>query len=418
MSELASLQRAFASGLLGQDDAILGHIQPGRFAPDALLQIYRTNFILGLTEVLASSYPAVRAMVGETFFEAAARGFVLAAPLEEGSVMDYGEGFGDWLALDPTNSMLTNTAYFAYDAMLMEQIASKLGKESDKMRFKNLYEQIKASFNKHFVDNEGYTYAPSTSSIFGKPVESGWGSGPEGDPKRVDTQTSYVVPLQFGLFDEQNKPKAIQHLVDNVRKHGNTLTTGFIGTPYLNLVLSDNGFDDLAYTLFEQTAYPSWLYPVLQGATTIWERWNSYTIINGFGPVDMNSFNHYSYGAIEEWMMAYSVGIQRNENKPGYKDFILQPKFGGSFTHITGFFDSVYGRIESGWNKQGNQIVYKAKVPANTTATLHLQVSDPKMIKAPEGASFIKYEKGEALYSLQSGDYQFVIKINKPVDKL
>ena len=332
-------------------------------------------------------------------------------------IQPYG-GFGDWLALDPTNSMLTNTAYFAYDAMLMEQIASKLGKESDKMRFKNLYEQIKASFNKHFVDNEGYTYAPSTSSIFGKPVESGWGSGPEGDPKRVDTQTSYVVPLQFGLFDEQNKPKAIQHLVDNVRKHGNTLTTGFIGTPYLNLVLSDNGFDDLAFTLFEQTAYPSWLYPVLQGATTIWERWNSYTIVNGFGPVDMNSFNHYSYGAIEEWMMAYSAGIQRNENKPGYKDFILQPKFGGSFTHITGFFDSVYGRIESGWNKQGNQIVYKAKVPANTTATLHLQVSDPKMIKAPEGASFIKYEKGEALYSLQSGDYQFVIKINKPVDKL
>lgn len=92
MSELASLQRAFASGLLGQDDAILGHIQPGRFAPDALLQIYRNNFILGLTEVLASSYPAVRAMVGETFFEAAARGFVLAAPLEEGSVMDYGGG--------------------------------------------------------------------------------------------------------------------------------------------------------------------------------------------------------------------------------------------------------------------------------------------------------------------------------------
>ncbi|MEA9423549.1 putative DNA-binding domain-containing protein [Aeromonas caviae] len=106
MSELASLQRAFASGLLGQDDAILGHIQPGRFAPDALLQIYRNNFILGLTEVLASSYPAVRAMVGETFFEAAARGFVLAAPLEEGSVMDYGEGFGDWLARLPTTAAL------------------------------------------------------------------------------------------------------------------------------------------------------------------------------------------------------------------------------------------------------------------------------------------------------------------------
>ena len=107
-------------------------------------------------------------------------------------------------------------------------------------------------------------------------------------------------PLQFDLFNEKNKPLAIRHLVENIKKHNYTLTTGFIGTPYLNLVLSDNGYDDVAYKLFEQTAYPSWLYPVLQGATTIWERWNSYTLVNGFGPVDMNSFNHYSYGAIEE----------------------------------------------------------------------------------------------------------------------
>lgn len=129
MSELASLQRSFASGLLGEDGAILARIQPGRFAPDALLQIYRNNFILGLTEVLASSYPAVRAMVGETFFEAAARGFVLTAPLEEGSVMDYGEGFGDWLEGLPTTRALPWLGELARFEWLLER-ASLLAPES------------------------------------------------------------------------------------------------------------------------------------------------------------------------------------------------------------------------------------------------------------------------------------------------
>ncbi|WP_395949701.1 putative DNA-binding domain-containing protein [Aeromonas mytilicola subsp. aquatica] len=129
MSELASLQSAFASGLLGQDDAILGHIQPGRFAPDAVLQIYRNNVILGLTEVLASSYPAVAAMVGEAFFAAAARGFVLAEPLEEGSVMHYGEGFGDWLTHLPTTSALPWLGELARFEWLLER-ASLLAPEA------------------------------------------------------------------------------------------------------------------------------------------------------------------------------------------------------------------------------------------------------------------------------------------------
>lgn len=165
----------------------------------------------------------------------------------------------------------------------------------------------------------------------------------------MDTQTSYVVPLQFDLFNEKNKPLAIQASGKRISRNIIIrLTTGFIGTPYLNLVLSDNGYDDVAYKLFEQTAYPSWLYPVLQGATTIWERWNSYTLVNGFGPVDMNSFNHYSYGAIEEWMIAYTLGIQRDEEQPAYKHIILQPRIGGTFSFIRGHYDSAYGRIESG----------------------------------------------------------------------
>lgn len=196
---------------------------------------------------------------------------------------------------------------------------------------------MKRSFNDLFVNEEGRTFAPTVESIFGKDSQVGmWPGTAATEAKIVDTQTSYVVPLQFDLFNEKNKPLAIRHLVENIKKHNYTLTTGFIGTPYLNLVLSDNGYDDVAYKLFEQTAYPSWLYPVLQGATTIWERWNSYTLVNGFGPVDMNSFNHYSYGAIEEWMIAYTLGIQRDEEQPAYKHIILQPRIGGTFSFIRG----------------------------------------------------------------------------------
>ena len=277
--------------------------------------------------------------------------------------------------------MLTNTAYSAYDALIMEQVAAALGKKADQERFRRLYEAIKESFNRHFVDGEGRTFAPAATELFGEKVAV-W-------PGQVAD-----VPLQFDLFNEKNKPLALRHLVEKIRANGYKLTTGFIGTPYLNLVLSENGYDDVAYRLFEQTAYPSWLYPVLQGATTIWERWNSYTLVNGFGPVDMNSFNHYSYGAIEEWMMAYSIGIQRDERHPGYKRFVLQPRIGGSFSFIRGHFDSVYGRIESGWRKEGKKTIYEATVPA-------------KIELGEAGATYVGQKDGRVVYELKPGAYCF-----------
>ena len=315
-------------------------------------------------------------------------------------------GFGDWLAIESTNSMLTNTAYSAYDALIMEQVAAALGKKADQERFRRLYEAIKESFNRHFVDGEGQTFAPAATELFGEKVAV-WPGQVADEEQTVDTQTSYVVPLQFDLFNEKNKPLALRHLVEKIRANGYKLTTGFIGTPYLNLVLSENGYDDVAYRLFEQTAYPSWLYPVLQGATTIWERWNSYTLVNGFGPVDMNSFNHYSYGAIEEWMMAYSIGIQRDERHPGYKRFVLQPRIGGNFSFIRGHYDSVYGRIESGWRKEGKKTIYEATVPANTTATLYLPAISVKIELGEAGATFVGQKDGQAVYELKSGAYRF-----------
>ena len=321
-------------------------------------------------------------------------------------------GLGDHLAIERTNIGLTNTAYYAYDALLMTKIAKALGKNEDSRRYAELYENIKKAFNKKYVRKaDGVTIAPYAAMRFpGMPVPAN--SPKDGDIVPVDTQTSYDIPLYVGIFDDDVKQMAVNNLVKNIEDHGNTLTTGFVGTPYLALVLSENGRDDVAYTLFEQTKYPSWLYPVKQGATTMWERWNSYTIENGFGPVEMNSYNHYAYGAIAEWMFAHSLGIQRDEEKPGYKHIILQPKVGGTIGHANGFFESPYGVIKSGWEKTADGYIYRVTVPANTTASLTLQaasIASVKVVKGSEGVGPFRSLSGKVMAELKSGSYEFMV---------
>jgi alpha-L-rhamnosidase len=324
---------------------------------------------------------------------------------------------GDHLAIEPTNNSLTNTAYYAYDAWIMERIAGQLGHSDDEERYAKLYQYIKERFNEKFVQKSGITQAPYVPPFRRNvPVDPPPGSPAPGEDYPVNTQTSYVVPLQADLFNEKNKPLAVKHLIDNIEQHNRTLTTGFIGTPYLNLVLSENGHDDMAYALFEQTVYPSWLYPVLQGATTMWERWNSYTIENGFGPVDMNSFNHYAYGAIGEWMFSHSLGIQRDERHPGYKHFLMQPKVGGEMMFANGYFESPYGRIASGWEKTSGGYIYRATVPANTDATLILVapgISSVTTLKGSDGVGAMRFADGKVTASLKSGTYEFEVTTGK-----
>ncbi|MBQ5438558.1 MAG: glycoside hydrolase, partial [Bacteroidales bacterium] len=317
-----------------------------------------------------------------------------------------GEGYGDWVALEHTNSPLTNTAYYAYDALLMEKVATALGKYADAAKWKELYERIKAAFNREFVGPDGVT--KESKHV---PPYNEWIAGSADASFKANTQTSYVVPLQAELFDDAHKPLALQNLVENVAAHGYKLTTGFIGTPYINLVLSRNGFDNVAYELFEQREYPSWLYPVLQGATTMWERWNSYTIRQGFGPVDMNSFNHYAFGAIEEWMFSWMLGIQPVEEDPGYHSFTLTPRVGGSFEFVRGHYDSIYGRIESGWQwLEDGSLRFDFAVPANTTAELTLPVSEDSDVRVTLGAAYAAAGDRPGRYTLPSGRYSFVIK--------
>jgi alpha-L-rhamnosidase len=329
---------------------------------------------------------------------------------------------GDWLG--PQNNQLGTaflvTAYHVYDLGIMIKVAKLLGKADDADKFAKMYEERKAFFNKQFVNPDHKTMGLIGGGGFGRPAKA-----PE--LKLADTQTSYAVGLALGVFNTENEPFMVQNLKETIERENKdddgivrpeySLMTGFIGTAWISKALSDNGYSDLAYRLLQNNKYPSWLYSVDQGATTIWERLNGYTVENGFGGNNsMNSFNHYSFGAVGQWMMAYSLGIQRGD--PGFKKFVLQPEPDptGQMTWAKGYYDSMYGRISSSWKLENGVLSYEVTVPANTTATLYLPAASDKgitesgkpAVKA-KGVKFIGMEHGKAIYELASGNYQFIV---------
>jgi alpha-L-rhamnosidase len=330
---------------------------------------------------------------------------------------------GDWLG--PQNDALGSpylaNAYYAYDLGIMAKVAALLGKTDDASKYREQYEKRKAYFNTTFVNAEKKTLATGTGG-FGGPRRPA-GVAPEF--RVADTQSSYAVGLGMGLFNDDLVPQMVTNLADTVTRENKddggvtrpaySLMTGFIGTSWISKALSQNGQSELAYRLLHNTKYPSWLYAIDQGATTIWERLNGYTVENGFGGNNsMNSFNHYSFGAVGQWMLAHSLGIERET--PGFKTFILQPEPDptGVMTSAEGYYDSMYGRISSAWRVQGPTLTYTATVPANTTATLYLPTSSAESVKEDgrdvrfvNGVAFLRFERGRAVYALQSGSYVF-----------
>jgi alpha-L-rhamnosidase len=335
---------------------------------------------------------------------------------------------GDWLG--PQNNVLGTaflaTAYQAYDLGIMAKVAEALGKSADAAKYRAQYEKRKAFFNTTFVNPERKTLAVVGRGDFG-----GFGDpskpAPPPEFRVADTQTSYAVGLGMNLFNSETVRSMAAELAETVSRENKdddgklrpkySLMTGFIGTSWISQALSDNGYSEQAYRLLENNRYPSWLYSVDQGATSIWERLNGYTVENGFGGNNsMNSFNHYSFGAVGQWMIAYSLGIQRDE--PGFRRFILQPEPDptGSITWAEGHYDSMYGTIHSAWKVDGRVLTYRATVPANTVATLRLPTSDAASVKEggklaakATGVEFLRYEGGRAIYKLDSGTYEFVV---------
>ncbi len=262
-------------------------------------------------------------------------------------------GFGDWLAQDGTGRVdggtpkdLIGTAFVAYDASLMAKIARVLGKTNDATQYDALFERIRDRFVRRYVTPDGMVYP--------------------------GTQTAYCLALHFGLLPETLRQTATDALVADIKSRGHKLTTGFVGSPYLPHVLSDNGRADIAYKLLHQKNWPSYLYAVTQGATTIWERWDGWTHDKGFQDAGMNSFNHYAYGAIGDWVYQRVAGIGLDEAKPGYKGIVLRPlPFGSGLTFAKAHLETVYGRVESAWQLDGETLTWNVTVPPNTTATAH-----------------------------------------------
>jgi alpha-L-rhamnosidase len=304
-------------------------------------------------------------------------------------------GFGDWLALDGsdgreggTSKELIGTAFFAYSTRLMADIARILGKEEDVLRYSALSDEARAALVKHYVNEVGTI--------------------------RGETQTSYILALHFDLFPEKLRQRAAAELVRNIQTRNNHLSTGFVGTPYINWVLSEAGYLETAYTLLKQTTWPSWLYSVTQGATTIWERWDGWTHDKGFQDQTMNSFNHYAYGAVGAWMYAVIGGIDLDPDQPGYKHIIMHPQPGGGLTYATAELHSMYGMIRSAWTQENNVFDWRITVPANTTATVYVPAKDishvtenGQPVENAKGITFLRMENGFAVFDVMSGSYVF-----------
>jgi alpha-L-rhamnosidase len=253
------------------------------------------------------------------------------------------KGFGDWLSIEaPTSHELIGTAFFAHAADLMSKFAEITGRPADAKKYAKRFEEIKKSFQNRYVTKDGLI------------VNS--------------TQTSYLLGLHFNLLADNHRAIAIKEIVGDVAKRNGHLSTGFVGASYLNPELTLGGRTDIAYQLMAQTSWPSWLYSVTKGATTIWERWDGWTEEKGFQDPGMNSFNHYAYGAIGAWMYDTILGIQSVE--PGFSKFRLAAKPGGKLTWAKGHLDTAYGPIESSWKVDGSKFTWDIAVPPNTTATV------------------------------------------------
>lgn len=262
--------------------------------------------------------------------------------------------FGDWLFYRPfddndgssavTNKYLIAQCFYAHSVDIVINTARVLGKNDDVTKYSTLLKNVKDAFLKEYVTPNGR-------------LVSG-------------TQTAMVLALNFDMLPEAMRAKTASALVDNIREYDNHLTTGFLGTPYLCHVLSRFGYDDVAYTLLLQESYPSWLYPVKMGATTIWERWDGIRPDGSFQTPGMNSFNHYAYGAIGDWMYRVVAGIDTKQGAPGYKEIIIKPTIDSRLQSAAAEYETYYGKIRSSWKVSGGQLTLEVEIPANTKATI------------------------------------------------
>ena len=316
----------------------------------------------GDRRLLEESYPMMKRWVD-----------YIKSQAEDGVIWNSGYQYGDWLALDAepggrfgkTPNELTATAYYAHSAELVRKAAVILGEDEDAETYGRLSDRIKEVFRNRFYDEAGRL--------------------------KARTQTAHVLTLAFDLAGEEYRQRTIDDL-EALIDEWNGLSTGFLGTPHICHVLRDNGRVDAAYRLLTKTEYPSWLYPVTKGATTVWEHWDSIRTDGSFWSDSMNSFNHYAYGCIGDWIYSTVLGIDTSENGPGYRESIVAPMPGGGITWAEGGCHTPYGLLEVKWSVEAGNFLLHVTVPANTTCRITLPGS------------------GES-HSVGSGKYEFQCRI-------
>lgn len=314
----------------------------------------------GDARLLERQYPSMRAWVDYVHKQAGDK-----------LLWNTGSHYGDWLAFATTRSDypgattdkdLIATAYFAHSSDLVSRAAAALGNTDDARTYRDLFERIRAAFQREFVSASGRLAS--------------------------NTQTAYVLALDFDLLPESMRAESARRLAADVAvmKH---LTTGFLGTPALTRTLSDNGYLDAAYKLLLNEQYPSWLYPVKHGATTIWERWDGQKPDGSFQDAGMNSFNHYAYGAVGDWMYRTVAGLDADQAVPAFRHLLIHPQPGGGFTAARATLMTPYGEAASGWSVAGDSVHVTVRVPANARATVRLP--------------------GGAVKDVGSGDYEWTV---------
>jgi len=361
------------------------------WADAALIIPWTVYRVYGDTRILEIQYESMKAWVEYMRNQA-----------EGGYLYNTGFHFGDWLAFATTRSDypgattdkdLIATAYFYYSTGLLQKTAVILGKDQDARDYRELMQNIENAFQKEFITPNGRLSS--------------------------NTQTAYVLALAFDLFPENLKEIAAKRLAEDVKRFGH-ITTGFLGTPLICHVLTDYGYEDLAFMLLFRKEYPSWLYPVTKGATTIWERWDGIKPDGTFQDPGMNSFNHYAYGAVGNWLYTKVAGIQADQETPGYKKTIIKPHITEQLTYAKAEYHSVYGKILSHWQMTDGKLRLNIVVPPNTTAQIHIPAKGIEQVlenNAPvSGDQNIKVtgiKDGRVILETGSGEYKFEALINQ-----
>ncbi|MGA2500646.1 MAG: family 78 glycoside hydrolase catalytic domain [Tepidisphaeraceae bacterium] len=357
----------------------------GIIVPWTILRAY------GDTRIIEKHYDSYR-----RFME-----FREAACTEKGLGVSIGNPWGDWLNVkDPTPIEFIDTCYHANALTMMTEMAGTIGRKQDSANFRARLGQIKAAFQKTYMNPDGSL--------------------------KVDSQTAYVLALSFNMLPDNLEPAAADRLVEKIEKNGFRMSTGFLGTKPLLPVLSTTGHHDLAVRLFQSRQFPSWGYEVVNGATSVWERWDSFTKEDGFGRHNaaMNSYSHYSFGAVQEWAFRYLAGIDTFGT--GYDKLTIHPGPPAPSSnpdvrpidHVKAGYHSIHGLIAVDWQRVNDgDFAMTVTVPANTTATVHLPAKAPESVTESgrpldrtEGVKFLRMHNGRAMMEVESGTYRFEAK--------